>query len=109
MTQGIQSAVEWARGVFQQAGIGPAATITPASKSFLPEPEYHIVVGSFKNFGNARQLRSDLVAKGFQPRILCNEQGFYRVTAGTFSGQDEAIARLKSVYEHYDKAWVLSN
>jgi hypothetical protein len=92
-----------------QAGIVPAFAISPASKSFLPDPEYHIVVGSFKDFGNARQLRSDLVNKGFQPRILCTEKGFYRVTAGTYTEEDEAIARLKSVYEYYDEAWVLSN
>ncbi|HEC44082.1 MAG TPA: SPOR domain-containing protein [Bacteroides sp.] len=109
--QALQTEAETSQAAVtvSQAGIVPGLSATPAIKSFLPDPEYHIVVGSFKDFGNARLLRSDLVDKGFQPRILCTEKGFYRVTAGTYTGEDEAIARLKSVYEHYDEAWVLSN
>ena len=85
------------------------AGITPASKSFLPDPEYHIIVGSFKDFGNAREYRNQVIAKGYDARILCNEKGAYRVSAGTYTQHDEASVELAFVLSDYDEAWVLSN
>ncbi len=91
------------------AGITPAISTAPASKSFLPDAEYHIVVGSFKYFGNARQLRNQLVDKGFESRILSMANGFFRVSAGTYSDQGEATNQLSVVRAEHEKAWVLSN
>jgi hypothetical protein len=72
-------------------------------------PEYNIVVGSFKDFGNARQLRNQLVEKGYESRILSMEKGVFRVTAGTYAIQDEANVELAFVLADYENAWVLSN
>lgn len=75
----------------------------------LPEPEYNIVVGSFKDFTNARNLRSQLVEKGFDSRILGTEKGWYRVTAGTYSSSKETNVELAFVMADYENAWILSN
>jgi hypothetical protein len=89
------------------AGLSPSLTTTSAS--FLAEPEYNIVVGSFKDFGNAREFRSRVISKGYDARILCLDHGSYRVTAGTFSEQSEARVELAFVLSDFDDAWVLSN
>ncbi|MFC2112559.1 SPOR domain-containing protein [Bacteroidota bacterium] len=85
------------------------AGLTPASKSFLINPEYHIIVGSFKDFGNARQLRNQVISKGYEARILCTQKSSYRVTAGTYTEKSEASVELAFVLSDYDEAWVLSN
>ena len=81
-----------------------------ASKpSIVSVLEYNIVVGSFKDFGNARLLRNQLVGKGYESRILSTEIGMFRVTAGTYTIKDEANVELAFVMADYDNAWVLSN
>lgn len=73
------------------------------------EAEYHIVVGSFRDFGNARQLRNELVQRGHKARILCSDKGYFRVSAGTYSRHSEATGQLATVRMEYESAWMLSN
>jgi len=87
----------------------PSVSLNAVNKISLPDPEYHIVVGSFKDFGNARQLRNQLVEDGYIARILSSENGFYRVTAGTYAQQSEAAVKISSVRTGYENAWILSN
>lgn len=89
------------------AGIGTA--IAGVRTVIMPEPEYHIVVGSFRDFGNARELRNQVEAKGYKARILAAEKGYYRVTAGTYTRHDDALSAVKAVFADYDQAWVLTN
>ncbi len=77
-------------------------------KACMPDPEYNIVVGSFRDFGNARQLRNRLVEEGYNARILCSGEGYFRVTAGTYSLQDEAAEMLTSVRDRFENAWILN-
>jgi nucleoid DNA-binding protein len=79
------------------------------TKTLMPPPEYNIVVGSFREFGNARQLYNHLVQGGYEARILGAENGFYRVSAGTYSGHDQASADLVAVRRDFENAWILSN
>jgi hypothetical protein len=97
--------------VGSHAGIAgqPGLSAEAARNIMLPDPEYHIVVGSFKDFGNARNLRNTLVQDGYQARILAGEKGFYRVSAGTYSSQAEAGGQLVAVRSEYQSAWILSN
>ena len=116
-------------GYFSEAGLDISAgdTFTPReiSKEYVEENiitranirieipatvDYNIIVGSFKDFGNARQLRNNLVDKGFQARILAADNGFYRVSAGQSSAREDANLVLASARtEGYDSAWLLSN
>ena len=91
------------------ANLIPSVSLNAVNKKYLPDPEYHIVVGSFKDFGNARQLRNQLVEDGYTARILSSENGFYRVTAGTYSQQSEAAVLISSVRTGYENAWIFSN
>lgn len=79
------------------------------TKTLMPPPEYNIVVGSFREFGNARQLYNHLLQEGFEARILGSEKGFFRVSAGTYSGHDQASADLVAVRRDFENAWILSN
>ena len=81
----------------------------PANNIHMPDPEYHIVVGSFKDFGNARQLRNQLVANGYEARILNSDKSYFRVSAGTYSHHSEATGSLTAVQRDYESAWILSN
>jgi len=75
----------------------------------LPAPEYHIIVGSFKDFGNARQFRNHLAEKGINARILGYDKNIFRVSAGTYTDQAEAENNLVSVRSNYNNAWILIN
>jgi hypothetical protein len=87
---------------------GIPATGIVSSDPGLPEPEYNIVVGSFKDFANARMLMNTLVQKGYESRILGTQMGFFRVTAGTFSIHEEADRELSAVRSEFDGAWILT-
>jgi hypothetical protein len=87
----------------------PGLSKDAARKIMLPDPEYNVVVGSFKDFGNARNLRNVLVQEGYQARILAGEKGFYRVSAGTYSSQAEADGQLVAVRSEYQNAWIHTN
>jgi hypothetical protein len=74
------------------------------------ELTYNIIVGSFKDFSNARQLRSNLVERGFQARILAGENEFFRVSAGESTNRDDANQVLTSIRSKgFESAWMLSN
>ncbi len=85
----------------------PPESKTPVASD--TETEYHIVVGSFRDFGNARQLRNELVREGHKARILCSDKGYFRVSSGTYSGHSEATGHLATVRRDYESAWMLSN
>ena len=71
---------------------------------------YNIIVGSFKDFSNARQLRSSLVEQGFQARILAGENEFFRVSAGESKNHEDAKQELTSIRSKgFESAWMLSN
>ena len=92
-----------------RAIVSAAMNLQATRQILLPEPEYHIVVGSFKDFGNARNLRSRLIQEGYVARILAGGKGFYRVSAGTYSLQDEANGQLAAVRNEYGSAWIYTN
>lgn len=71
---------------------------------------YHIIIGSFKQIQNARQLCEDAISKDFLPSIMENEEGMYRV--GIYSSITEKTARAKIVelrksHPEYVGIWLL--
>ncbi len=71
---------------------------------------YHIIIGSFKQLTNARQLCQDAVSKKFLPSIMENEEGMYRVAVYSSSTEKSArakIAELRSQYKEYVGMWLL--
>ena len=92
------------------AGFTPAVVVDKTLKKVpVPQTEYHLVVGSFKDFGNARQLRNQLAQEGHEARILCSDKGFFRVSAGSYARHSEAAVQLASIRTEYGKVWILNN
>lgn len=81
----------------------------PGKRPTIPEPEYNIVVGSFRDFGNARQLRIRLIDEGYQARILDAGNGYFRVSAGTYARQEDASHNLETLRREFESAWLLRN
>ena len=77
----------------------------------IPVPvTYHVIVGSFKDFGNARGLRNTMVGKGYQVRILAAGIDYYRVSASQTQDKAEANQILQSIRSQgYESAWLLTN
>ncbi len=79
----------------------------------LPEEEegrYHIIIGSFKQLENARQLCQDAIRKDFLPSIMENENGQYRVSIYSCSLEKTArnkIADIRLKFPEYVGTWLL--
>ena len=94
-------------GIAGQEGMAPFQSSTRSRT--LPAREYHLVVGSFHDFGNARSLRNRLVQEGYKARILSSGQGWFRVSAGTYPIREEAAENLTALRKEFETAWLLSD
>ena len=96
---------------YREPVVKQEARSLPAIIDETPAPvTYHIIVGSFRDFGNARELRSTLVAKGYQARILAADNAFYRVSASQAEARGKANLVLADIRSQgYESAWMLSN
>ncbi|OFY68996.1 MAG: hypothetical protein A2Y71_01135 [Bacteroidetes bacterium RBG_13_42_15] len=77
--------------------------ITPA--------EFHIVAGSFREFGNARELMKKLEGQGFVTRILSSGGEYFRVSAGNYPNIQDANLALSEIrlLPGLDSAWLLKD
>jgi cell division septation protein DedD len=73
---------------------------------FVEKP-FHIIVGSFKNETNAKNLRNTLSKNGMNAFVAVNKDGMFRVFA--VSSDDEKTVRIEllKVRETYPDAWIL--
>ncbi len=72
--------------------------------------EFNIIAGSFREFGNARELMKKLEARGFTPRILTGGE-YFRVSAGSYPDKENANLALSEIreMEGMDSAWLLKD
>lgn len=77
----------------------------------LKASEFHIIAGSFKEFGNARELMKKMEDQGYVTRILNSGGEYFRVSAGSFSNREDASLALSEIRElpGMDSAWLLKN
>lgn len=71
---------------------------------------YYIIIGSFANANNARNLSDLLILKGFDPIILKSENGNLRVAVKGTNDVNEAkelVYRIRSISPEYSDAWML--
>jgi nucleoid DNA-binding protein len=83
----------------------PAITVTLAqSKS-----NYHIVGGAFKTYENAEKFAGFLLNSGFNAKVgEINKYGLYPVFYESFKTNEEALEKLDSIKNNYNKdAWIL--
>ncbi len=75
-----------------------------------PVYRYYVIIGSFRVLDNARNFRADLQRQQFNPVILENEEGLYRVSVAAYNDEYDARGRLSQIrreYEQYKDVWLL--
>ncbi len=71
---------------------------------------FFVILGSFNQLDNAKNLRETLLNEGFTPIILHSETGYYRVCVNSFKNEMEARGRvrdLRQAFPKYSDAWLL--
>ena len=68
--------------------------------------KYHVVIGSFGNKDNALRLQAQMRPQ-YEPIIVRNEKGMYRVLLMTYDMYKEAKAKITEVKDQFPDAWVL--
>lgn len=68
--------------------------------------KYHVVIGSFGNKDNALRLQGQMKPQ-YEPIIVRNEKGMYRVLLMTYDTYKEAKAKVGEVRDQFPDAWVL--
>jgi cell division septation protein DedD len=83
---------------------------TPAKEYLTPQTNFHIIVGSFKDLGNAQQLKQKMAGDGYEAEIITGENSFYRVSAKHYPLKADAVSALASIrnQQAYKSAWILS-
>jgi len=73
--------------------------------------EFHIIAGSFREFGNARNLMKKLEDQGFVTRILSSGSEYFRVSTGSYPNMQDASLALSEIRElpGLDSAWLLKD
>jgi hypothetical protein len=73
--------------------------------------EFHIVAGSFREFGNAREFMKKLEDQGFPARILSSGGEYFRVSAGSYPDKQDAALTLSAIRKlpGMDSAWLLKD
>ncbi|WP_291727205.1 SPOR domain-containing protein [Bernardetia sp.] len=75
-----------------------------------PKNRFYIVIGSFAQIENARQLRADLQSSGVDNAkiVMYPKRGMYRVTVGDQATEREAYNQRNSLGNTYPDMWVLN-
>lgn len=68
--------------------------------------KYHVVIGSFGNKDNALRLQAQMRLQ-YEPIIVRNEKGMYRVLLMTYDTYKEAKTKISEVRDQFPDAWVL--
>ncbi len=76
----------------------------------VPKEKYFVIIGSFRIPANVEKYKKMLVGEGFQPFVLKNEAGLYRVAV--FSYDDEQSARekiraIRQAFPQHGDTWLL--
>ncbi len=112
-------------GGLSRTGISTPETSTPEAKeipytdregknlsaeTMIREKKYFVILGSFKRFGHARNMHNNLCMKGYNSRILIGDNGFFRVSAGTYGDLNLARVQMKAfrATEDRESAWILA-
>lgn len=72
--------------------------------------KFFVILGSFSVLENAKRLKATLTTEGFNPIILMNESGMYRVCGNNYAEENAARARIADVrakFPKYSDIWLL--
>jgi len=97
--------------------LAPAGPIREVEEKLVPTNEkapdpsrYFVIIGSFRNPGNAKKYQSQIRNDGFTSEILKNEAGLYRVSV--LATDDVTLARneVRKIWANFTKyydTWLL--
>ncbi|QJB55851.1 SPOR domain-containing protein [Pseudodesulfovibrio sp. zrk46] len=88
-------------------------SVTEAQDAPVPTPMaemYYVQVGAFSDLENASNLLSKLIAEGYKGSKLSDSgNGLYRVQAGAFTEEADAIKALMDLQGEYPNGFVLKS
>ena len=74
---------------------------------------FSVVVGSFQNPTNARNLKERMIKAGYNAVLATNEVGMLRVIVSSFDSREEAVASRDAIKARFapdfKDAWLLEN
>ncbi len=68
---------------------------------------YHVVIGSFGKQNNAINLQAQMRQEGYQPIVVVNKNGMYRVILQSFDAYQGARTKISEIVTKFPDAWVL--
>lgn len=69
--------------------------------------KYHIIVGGFRNPNYLRSYQQHIQGKGFNPKILENEQGFKLIAVESFNKWSSTVSTLENIRNNVERnAWI---
>lgn len=83
----------------------PTDSTTTTTPSYA---KYYLILGSFKDVENARELYKNLSKNGSAPEMLDPENDFVRVAVKMFKDKETATQELQRVKNTQTDAWILT-
>ena len=119
-TQSAQPAVQYeeAPAVAQSRSTTPMTVRKERVTTYQGEDatrlkRFSVVVGSFQNPTNARNLKERMVNAGYSAVLASNEVGMLRVIVSSFNSREEAAASREAIKARFapefKDAWLLEN
>jgi cell division septation protein DedD len=78
------------------------------SVSTTGKKSFHLIGGCFSIQKNAEKFMKDLRKKGFQPQIVDQHNGLFRVSYNSFDTREEAVSALIEIKSNNSSAWILA-
>lgn len=72
--------------------------------------KYYVIMGSFRVVENAQSFKTHLIVEHYNPILLQNDEGLYRVAVGAYLQEAparEKINTIRSQSDKYNDVWLL--
>jgi cell division protein FtsN len=105
----IDPAQDSVSGQFKKPTSASDRTETKVKPQVKRSPKYYLIVGSFKDFNNAKKFSSNLAQSGQTAEVLDKQDNLNRIAFKMFTNKKQAISELiKYKQDHKDStAWIL--
>ena len=117
-TQATKPAVQYEAPAVSERATAPVAVRKERVTTYQGEDatrlkRFSVVVGSFQNPTNARNLKERMVKAGYNAVLATNEVGMLRVIVSSFDSREEAAASRDAIKARFapdfKDAWLLEN
>lgn len=117
-TQATKPAVQYEAPVVSDRATAPVTVRKERVTTYQGEDatrlkRFSVVVGSFQNPTNARNLKERMVKAGYNAVLATNEVGMLRVIVSSFDSREEAAASRDAIKARFapdfKDAWLLEN